>query len=44
MGEHNDEVLSDILGYSPEEIEAFKQKNVISEEDLYHEVEGAPDP
>ena len=44
VGEHNDEVLSEILGYSSEEIEAFKKNNVISEEDLYHEVEGAPDP
>ena len=44
VGEHNDEVLSDILGYSDEEIEEFKQKNVISEDDLYHEIQGAPDP
>ena len=44
VGEHNEEVLSEILGYSPEEIEAFRKNNVISEEDLYHEVQGAPDP
>ena len=44
VGEHNDQVLSEILGYSQEEIAAFKQANVISEEGLYPEVQGAPDP
>ena len=31
-------------GQADEEIEEFKQKNVISEDDLYHEIQGAPDP
>jgi crotonobetainyl-CoA:carnitine CoA-transferase CaiB-like acyl-CoA transferase len=43
VGEHNDEVLSQILGYSAEEIEEFKKNNVISEDHLYDEIVGAPD-
>ena len=43
VGEHNEEVLSEILGYSAEEIEELKKNNVISEEHLYDEVVGAPD-
>ena len=43
VGEHNDEVLSEILGYSAEEIEEFKKNNVISEDHLYDEIVGAPD-
>jgi crotonobetainyl-CoA:carnitine CoA-transferase CaiB-like acyl-CoA transferase len=43
VGEHNDEVLSEILGYSSEEIEEFKKNNVISEGHLYDEIVGAPD-
>ena len=43
VGEHNDHVLSDILGYSDEEIQGFKDKNVISEEDEYDTIAGAPD-
>ena len=29
LGQHNDEIYKDLLGYSPEEIEAFKQEGVI---------------
>ena len=43
VGEHNDQVLSDILGYSEEEIQGFKDKNVISEVDEYDTIKGAPD-
>ena len=43
VGEHNDHVLSDILGYSDEEIQGFKDKNVISEEAEYDTIAGAPD-
>ena len=43
VGEHNDEVLSEILGYTAEEIEEFKKNNVISEDHLYDEIAGAPD-
>jgi crotonobetainyl-CoA:carnitine CoA-transferase CaiB-like acyl-CoA transferase len=30
LGEHTDEVLADVLGYSPEKIEALKQQGAIS--------------
>ena len=40
VGEHNDEVLSGILGYSEERISELSEKNVISESDLYDELAG----
>jgi len=40
VGEHNNEVLSGILGYSDEEIAKFVDNRVISEEDHYDEVPG----
>ena len=29
LGQHTDEILHDLLGYSAEEIEAFRKKDVI---------------
>ena len=40
VGEHNEDVLSGILGYSDEQVEEFRKNRVISEEDLYDEVPG----
>jgi crotonobetainyl-CoA:carnitine CoA-transferase CaiB-like acyl-CoA transferase len=40
VGEHNEEVLSSILGYSEERISELSEKNVISESDLYDELAG----
>ena len=40
VGEHNNEVLSGILGYSEEEIAKFVDDRVISEEHHYDEVPG----
>ena len=40
VGEHNEEVLSGMLGYSEEQIEQFRQGNVISEEHNYDEIPG----
>ena len=40
MGEHNEEVLSGILDYSEEQVEAFRQNRVISEEHYYDEIPG----
>ena len=40
VGEHNNEVLSGILGYSDEEIAKFVDDRVISEEHHYDEVPG----
>jgi crotonobetainyl-CoA:carnitine CoA-transferase CaiB-like acyl-CoA transferase len=40
VGEHNSDVLKDILGYSDEDIAAFQKDRVISDEDLYHEIPG----
>ena len=40
VGEHNNEVLSGILGYSDEEIAKFVEDRIISEEHHYDEVPG----
>jgi crotonobetainyl-CoA:carnitine CoA-transferase CaiB-like acyl-CoA transferase len=40
VGEHNDEVLSGILGLSEERIAQLKDSQVISESDHYDEVPG----
>ncbi len=38
VGEHNEEVLSGILGYSEERIAELRSSGVISEEHLYHQI------
>ena len=38
VGEHNEEVLCGILGYSPQEVARFREDQVVGEADLYHEV------
>jgi crotonobetainyl-CoA:carnitine CoA-transferase CaiB-like acyl-CoA transferase len=40
VGEHNQEVLSGLLGYSPEEIAELLEENVIAETHHYDEVPG----
>ena len=40
VGEHNQEVLSEILGYSEERISELREKQVISESHNYDEVPG----
>ncbi len=40
VGEHNEEVLQGILGYSEEWIESFREGRVISEEHYYDEIPG----
>ena len=40
VGEHNHEVLADLLGYSEAEIAKMLEDNVISEEHHYDEVPG----
>ena len=40
VGEHNDEVLSGLLGYTEAEIAALRQNRVISEEHHYHDIPG----
>ena len=40
VGEHNEEVLGGLLGYSDEEISALYQNNVVSTADHYDEVPG----
>ena len=40
VGEHNEEVLSGILGYSDEQIAQFREDNVIAEFDYYDEIPG----
>ena len=40
MGEHNEEILSDLLGYSAEEVARLREDNVISESHLYDEIPG----
>ena len=40
VGEHNEEVLSGLLGYSAEEISRLREEQVISESDHYGEVPG----
>ena len=38
VGEHNEEVLCGILGYSQEDVTRFREEQVIGEADLYDEV------
>ena len=40
VGEHNEEVLCDILGYSQEDIARFREEQVIGETDHYDKVPG----
>ena len=40
VGEHNEEVLSGILGYSAEEIDQMRQDNVIGESHEYDDIPG----
>ena len=40
MGEHNEEVLSGILDYSVEQVEAFRRNRVIAEEHYYDDIPG----
>ena len=40
VGEHNEEILSGMLGYSAEEISQLREEQVISESDHYDEVPG----
>ena len=40
VGEHNEEVLCDILGYSPEDVTRLRERQVIGETDFYDEVPG----
>ena len=40
VGEHNHQLLSDILGYSDEQIEELTKDNVIGTDDHYDEVPG----
>ncbi|CAI8047486.1 Formyl-CoA:oxalate CoA-transferase [Geodia barretti] len=40
VGEHNEEVLQGILGYSEEKVEEFRQGRVISEEHYYDDIPG----
>ena len=40
VGEHNEDVLAGILGYSEEQIESFRQGRVISEEHYYDDIPG----
>jgi crotonobetainyl-CoA:carnitine CoA-transferase CaiB-like acyl-CoA transferase len=40
VGEHNEEILADLLGYSPEEIAGMRQENVIGEWDNYDKIPG----
>jgi crotonobetainyl-CoA:carnitine CoA-transferase CaiB-like acyl-CoA transferase len=42
VGEHNDEVLRALLGYSPEEIEEMRREGVIAEWDKYDSIPGTP--
>ena len=40
VGEHNEEILSGLLGYSASEVNQLREDNVISETDLYDEIPG----
>ena len=40
MGEHNEDVLANLLGYSDGEIAEFKEGNLIAEFDHYDEIPG----
>ncbi len=42
VGEHNEDVLGDLLGYSSEEIEGMRKENVIGEWDKYDSIPGTP--
>ena len=40
VGEHNEEILTGLLGYSPEEVAQFREEKIISESGHYDEVPG----
>jgi crotonobetainyl-CoA:carnitine CoA-transferase CaiB-like acyl-CoA transferase len=40
VGEHNEEILAGLLGYSPEEIAGMRQEKVIAEWDKYDSIPG----
>ncbi len=40
VGEHNEEILGGLLGYSSEEIEEMRQEQVIAEWDKYDSIPG----
>ncbi|MCI0894975.1 MAG: CoA transferase [Chloroflexi bacterium] len=40
VGEHNDEVLTGLLGYSPEEVNQFREDKIIDDSHHYDEVPG----
>ena len=40
VGEHNEEILAGLLGYSPEEIAEMRQEKVIGEWDNYDKIPG----
>ena len=40
VGEHNEEILTGLLGYSPEEVTQFREDNIIDESHHYDEVPG----
>ena len=40
VGEHNDEILTGLLGYSPEEVNQFRDEKIIDESHHYDEVPG----
>ena len=40
VGEHNEEVLADLLGFSPEEIADMRQEKVIGDWDKYDSIPG----
>jgi len=42
VGEHNEDVLGGLLGYSSEEIEGMRKENVIAEWDKYDTIPGTP--
>ena len=40
VGEHNDEILTGLLGYSPEEVTQFREEKIVDESHHYDEVPG----
>ena len=42
VGEHNEDILAGLLGYSPEEIAGMRQENVIGDWDKYDSIPGTP--
>ena len=40
VGEHNEEILTGLLGYSPEEVAQFREEKIIDESHHYDEVPG----